>query len=44
LIVVLGLWVCDGEREGGSNVDLLLIEAFVLEREVEIIVVRLIDN
>jgi len=47
LMVVLGVWISDGgvrERERESNMGLLSMESLVLEREVEIIVVRLTDN
>jgi hypothetical protein len=43
-MIVLGLWVCDGERERESDVGLLLMKALVLERKVETVVVRLAGN
>jgi len=47
-MVVLGLWVCDGERdrerERESNVDLLPMKASVLEREMETVVMKPANN
>ena len=43
-MVVLGLWVCDGERERERNVGLLPMKASILEREMEIVVVRPANN
>jgi len=45
-MIVLGLWVCDGEREREREreVGLLLMKASVLEMKVETVVVRLAGN
>jgi hypothetical protein len=43
-MIVLGLWVCDGGGGRERDVGLLLMKALVLERKVEIVVVRLAGN